>query len=240
MIKSYFLIAWRSLIKNRVYSLINIAGLGIGMAVVMLIGLWMRDELSYNRGYTNYDRIVRVMLNQTRGNDTTTNWTLPLPLLADMRTRYGSDFKEVAAGSWNSLHVLRVGDKQLSRQGMFVQPGMINILALRTVDGRKAALDDPSSILISEAMAKALFGGDDVEGKTIQFDDSSVLKVAGVFPDLPYSSDFRDVNYFVPWANYEATHSWVKEAQQVLELRILFRRLRCCRIRRISAGYKPR
>ena len=131
-----------------------------------------------------------------------------------MRARYGGDFKEVAVGSWNSLHVLRVGDKQVSRQGMFVQPGMINILALRTVDGREAALRDPSSILISEEMAKSLFGGDDAEGKTIQFDDSSVLKVSGVFTDPPYNSDFRDVNYFVPWANYEATHNWVKEAQK--------------------------
>jgi hypothetical protein len=214
MIKSYILIAWRNLIKNRVYSAINIVGLGIGMAVVMLIALWMRDELSYNKGYTNYNRIVRVMLNQTRGNNTTTNWTVPLPLVPDMRARYGGDFKEVAAGSWNSLHVLKVGDKQFSMQGMFVQPGMINILALRTVSGRKAVLDDPSSILISEEMAKALFGGDDAEGKTIRFDDSSILKVAGVFTDPPYNSDFRDVNYFVPWANYEATHSWVKEAQK--------------------------
>jgi putative ABC transport system permease protein len=214
MIKSSILIAWRNLIKNRVFSAINIVGLGIGMAVVMLIALWTRDELSYNKGYTNYNRIVRVMLNQTRGNNTTTNWTLPLPLVADMRARYGGDLKEVAAGSWNSLHVLKVGDKQFSMQGMFVQPGMINILALRTVNGRKAVLDDPSSILISEEMAKALFGGDDAEGKTIRFDDSSVLKVAGVFKDAPYNSDFRDVNYFVPWANYEATHSWVKEAQK--------------------------
>jgi putative ABC transport system permease protein len=214
MIKSYFLIARRGLVKNRVYSAINIVGLAIGMAVVMLIGLWMRDELSFNKGYANYDRIVRVMVNQTRGNDTRTNWSLPVPLVGDMRARYGGDFKEVAVGSWNSLHVLRVGDKQVSRQGMFVQPGMINILALRTVDGREAALRDPSSILISEEMAKSLFGGDDAEGKTIQFDDSSVLKVSGVFTDPPYNSDFRDVNYFVPWANYEATHNWVKEAQK--------------------------
>jgi predicted permease len=212
MIKNYFRIALRSLAKNRVYSFINIMGLAIGMAVVMLIGLWMRDEINYNKGFQHYDRIVRVMVNQTHGNDTRTNWSLPVPLVVDMKARYGGDFKEIAATSWNSLHVLVVGDKQLSRQGMFVQPGMIDILDLRTVDGRKVALDDPSSILINEKMAKALFGGDDVEGKTIRFDDSSVLKVAGVFPDLPYSSDFQDVNYFVPWANYESTHAWVKEA----------------------------
>jgi len=212
MLRNYFQIAWRSLVKNRVYSIINILGLAIGMAVVMLIGLWMRDELSYNRGYTNYSRIVRVMVNQTHGNDTRTNWSLPLPLVKDMQMRYGSDFKEIAAASWNSLHVLAVGDKRISIQGLFVQPGMPNILALRTVDGRKAMLDDPSSILINAKMAKALFGDEEAEGKTIKFDDSSVLKVAGVFPDLPYSSDFRDVNYFVPWVNYESTHPWVKEA----------------------------
>jgi putative ABC transport system permease protein len=82
--------------------------------------------------------------------------TVPIPLAADMRTRYGADFKKVSLASWNSLHILIVGDKQLSKQGMFVEPDMANILALRTADGRKLSLDDPSSILISQSIATAL------------------------------------------------------------------------------------
>jgi ABC-type antimicrobial peptide transport system permease subunit len=217
MIKNYFQIAWRSLVKNRVYSFINILGLAIGMAVVMLIGLWIRDELNYNKDFANYDRIVQVMLTQTHGNDTRTNEAVPIPLAADMRTRYGADFKKVSLASWNSLHILVVGDKQLSKQGMFVEPDMINILALRTVDGRKLLLDDPSSILISQSIATALFGHEEATGKAVKLDDSTIFKVAGVFPDLPFNSAFREVNYFAPWVNYEATHYWVQHSRNSWE-----------------------
>src|SRR5580692_1204332 len=96
MIRNYFRIALRSLVKNRVYSFVNIFGLAMGMAVVMLIGLWMRDELSYNKGFPNYDRIVRVMVTKTHGNDTRTGAPTPMPLTGDMRTRYGSDFSKLA------------------------------------------------------------------------------------------------------------------------------------------------
>ncbi len=213
MFQSYFRIAWRSLAKNRVYSFINILGLAMGMAVVMLIGLWIRDELHYNKDFANYDRIVQVMHTQTFGNDTRTSEAVPIPLAGDLRARYGADFKKVSLASWNSLHVLAVGDKQLSKQGMFVEPDMIDILALQTADRRKLLLHDPSSILISQSIATALFGGDGAEGKTVKFDDSTIFKVAGVFPDLPFNSAFREVNYFAPWANYESTHYWVKNAK---------------------------
>ena len=121
MIRNYFRIALRSLVKNRVYTFIYILGLAIGMAVVMLISLWMWDELSYNTAFPTYDRIVRVMLTQTRGNDVSTNESTPIPLGATLRTRYADDFKKVATASWNSLHILTVGDKKVNQQGMFVQ-----------------------------------------------------------------------------------------------------------------------
>ena len=88
---------------------------------------------------------------------------------------------------------------------------MIDILGLRTVDGNKATLDDPSSILISQSIATALFGNDNATGKSLKFDDSTVFRVAGVFADMPHSSDFMAVNYFAPWANYRSTHPWVKQ-----------------------------
>ena len=213
MIRNYFQIAWRSLVKNRVYSFINIMGLAIGMAVVMLIGLWIWDELGYNKGFAHYDRIVRIMITQTRGNDVSTNESTPIPLAATLRTRYAGDFEKVATTSWNSLHILTVGDKKLNKQGMFVEPDMIDILGLRTLDGNKATLDDPSSILISQSIATALFGNDDATGKSLTFDDSTVFRVAGVFADMPHSSDFMAVNYFAPWVNYRSTHPWVKQSE---------------------------
>jgi putative ABC transport system permease protein len=215
MLKSYFLSAWRGLVKNRVYSFINLMGLATGMAVVILISLWIQDELNYNKGFANYDHIVRVMVTQTNGNDVRTNESIPLPLVGDLRNKYPGEFKEIAATSWNSGHILRAGDKQLSQAGMFVQPEMIDILSLRTIDGRKASLDDPSSILVNQSLAEALFGSGDATGKVLRFDDSTVFRVAGVFANLPYSSEFREVNYFAPWANYRQAHPWVRNFETV-------------------------
>ncbi|HTR30908.1 MAG TPA: ABC transporter permease, partial [Puia sp.] len=92
MIKSYLLIAWRSLVKNRVYSAINLFGLAIGMAVVLLIGLWVQDELSYNKTFSTYSRVVRVMLTSTRAGGTQTDESVPVPLSAALRTDFGGDF----------------------------------------------------------------------------------------------------------------------------------------------------
>src|SRR4029078_6125504 len=96
MIKSYFKIAWRNLFKNKSTSFINISGLAVGMAVAMLIGLWIFDELSFNRYHKNYDRIVKVMDHQGRECHVNTNDALPIPLGAEIRAAYGSDFKYVA------------------------------------------------------------------------------------------------------------------------------------------------
>ena len=69
MLKNYFKIAWRNFSKNRTSSLINVSGLAVGMAVAILIGLWIWDELSFNKSFQNYDRIAQVMTNTVqRGN----------------------------------------------------------------------------------------------------------------------------------------------------------------------------
>ena len=96
---------------------------------------------------------------------------------------------------------------------MFVQPEMVDILSLRTMDGRKALLDDPSSILLCQSLARVLFGSGEATGKTLKFDDSTVFRVAGVIPDLPYNSEFKDVTFFAPWENYRQTHPWVKGSE---------------------------
>ena len=212
MVKNFLLITWRGLVKNRVYSAINIAGLAIGMAVVLLIGLWVFDELNYNKGFAHYDRVERVMTTVTHGNAMTTNTSVPIPLSADLRTKYAGDFEAVSMTSWNSDHIFAIGDKLLKLQGLYAQPDMMEILALRTLDGQKAVLDDPSSMLISRSTAVALYGSVDVVGKTVRFDNRKDFRIAGVFEDLPYNSDFRDTKYFVPWGDYEAANDWVKSS----------------------------
>jgi hypothetical protein len=97
MISNYFKVAFRNLLRYKGYSFINIFGLATGMAVAMLIGLWIYDELSYNRYHKNYDSLAQVMENQHLGNEISTFSTLPMPLASELRTTYGSNFKNVAA-----------------------------------------------------------------------------------------------------------------------------------------------
>src|ERR1700760_5061208 len=117
MIKNYFKIAWRNLTKNKVSSLINIGGLAVGMAVVMLIGLWIYDEITFDRYHKNYNRIAQVIQNVTNNGEVQTWWSVPYPLAAELRKSYGSDFKAVVMMAGNGSHIGSLGDNKLSRNG---------------------------------------------------------------------------------------------------------------------------
>src|SRR5476651_2621014 len=99
MIRNYLKIAWRNLIKNRASSFINIGGLAVGMAVAMLIGLWIWDELRFDKYHKNYHRIAIVTQNETNNGTINTSAVIPLPLNAELRKSYGSDFKHIALSS---------------------------------------------------------------------------------------------------------------------------------------------
>src|ERR1700733_5155570 len=100
MFKNYLKIAWRNLFRNKVYSIINIAGLSIGMAMALLIGLWITDELNVNKNFAHYDRVVGVMMNTTQGGTTQTSSALPVPVAQELKTKYASDFKFVTVYTW--------------------------------------------------------------------------------------------------------------------------------------------
>src|SRR6266498_5720299 len=100
MFKNYLKTAWRNLIKDKMHSFINIAGLSIGMAVAMLIGLWIYDEVSFNKNFDNYSRIAQVMQNTGFNGSITTNQVLPYAMGDELRRNYGSDFKAISMATW--------------------------------------------------------------------------------------------------------------------------------------------
>ncbi|HVS97767.1 MAG TPA: ABC transporter permease, partial [Puia sp.] len=210
MFKSYLTVAWRNLIKNKVYSAINILGLAVGMGVTLLIGLWVWDELSYNRNFDHYDRIVRVMENSTHGSEVATWNSVPIPLSGLLRTTYGSDFKRVSMASWNYDHFLSYGDKQIKEPGMYVQPDFLPMFSIRLLKGSAASLNEPYSMLLSASAAKALFGDGDPVNKIVKVDNKSSLKITGVFEDLPKNCEFNDTRILESWDGYVADNGWVK------------------------------
>ena len=161
MIKNYLKIAWRNLLKNKVYSCINITGLATGMAVALLAGLWIWDELSFNANHDNQAQLAQVMLTQTSQGESYTGETIAMPLGDALRTSHAGDFKYVSLVSWNNDHVAAAGATKLPGAGRWVQADFPVMFTLDMTRGNRDALRDPSSLLISATFAEALFGNED-------------------------------------------------------------------------------
>src|SRR4029079_12276808 len=135
MFRNYFKTAWRALGKSKVHSFINITGLSIGMAVAMLIGLWMYDEISFNKNFENYDRIAMVVQNVTNNGEVQTWRSMPFPLANELRSNYGSDFKHIAMCVDMGDHLLTINDKKIKQSGGFFEKGMPDMLTLDMLQG---------------------------------------------------------------------------------------------------------
>lgn len=207
MFRNYYKIAWRSLFKNKVSSIINIGGLTVGMTVAILIGLWIWSELSFNKYHENYSQIAEVMEKDTFNGDVKTGATIPLPLEAALRKNYGGDFKRIVVSSWTELHILGAGEKKVSFSGNFMGAEAPEMFSLNMIRGDRSALVHLSSILISQSIANALFGDNNPMGKLIKLDNQSSFLVAGVYEDLPSNTTLHDVAFMAPFDFYEATEN---------------------------------
>jgi putative ABC transport system permease protein len=203
MLKNYLKVAWRNLVKNKTSSFINVSGLSIGMAVSILIGLWIYEEFSFNKFHKNYDSIAQVMQHQHYNDATHTDKAIPIPLGTELRRAYGTDFKYVVLSSWTNAHLLTFEEKSLSRQGNFMEEDAPDMLTLEMISGSAGGLKDPSSILLSLSVSKALFGDDNAIGKIIKL-DTLALKVTGVYEDLPDNTTFNNMAFIAPWNVYAA------------------------------------
>lgn len=210
MVKNYFKTAWRNLGKSKMHSFINIAGLSIGMAVAILISLWMYDELSFNKNFQHYDRIAQVIQNVSNNSEVQTWTTVPYPLAEELRKNYGSDFKHVAmAGNWGD-HLMTIGEKKLKTTGAFFEKGAPDMFSLKMLRGSRSSLDDPTSVLLSASAAKAYFGDDDPVNKMVNIDSSFTVKVTGVYEDFARNSAFADLNFISTWEMYANNGDWIR------------------------------
>jgi ABC-type antimicrobial peptide transport system permease subunit len=199
MFKNYFKTAWRNLGRNKAHSFINVAGLSIGMAVAILIGLWIYDEISYDKNFQNYDHIARVIQNVTNNGEVQTWRNVPYPLANELRTNYNSDFKHIAMAASMGDHIVTYGEKRLTTGGGYFEAAAPEIFSLQMLRGNRNALNDPSSILLSESAARAYFGDADPVNKILKIDNKINGKVAGVYKDFPHNSSFADLDFIAPW-----------------------------------------
>jgi len=212
MLKNYFKIAWRNFLRNRTSSFINVGGLAVGMAVAMLIGLWIWDELSYNKSFENHDRIAQVMTNAFyNGGTVNTDFNTAPPYGPELRRLYGSEFKHVLMTSRPWPMILSSGEKNLMKTGYYFEPGVTEMLSLKMLKGSRAGLQNPASIMLSATVARAFFGDSDPLGKTMTIDNKEAVTITGVYEDLPYNTDFSDMGFISTWQLFLSSNPYVRK-----------------------------
>jgi putative ABC transport system permease protein len=211
MIKNYFKTAWRNITKGKMYAFINIGGLAIGMTVALMIGLWIYDEVSFNKKFENYDRIAQVQQNQVNNGEVVTWDNTPYPLADVLRKSYGSSFKHVVMSSGlQADYILAFNDKKLKQQGAFFEDEAPEMFGLHMLSGNSESLKDPSSILISASASKAYFGDESPLNKIMKIDNMPPITVAGVYEDFPRNSTFAGLNFMAPWNFYYNNTEWIR------------------------------
>src|SRR5215218_10129538 len=164
MIKNYFKVAFRNLVRSKGYSAINIGGLAVGMSVAMLIGLWVWDEISFDKYHKNYNQIAQAWQFVSFGPEKSSYNSVPVPLATELRTKY-PEVKSASVTSFNRDAILTSGDKKFSRTGMYAEPDFTEMMTVKMLSGARMGLTEVHSALVSQSLAKALFGDEDAINK---------------------------------------------------------------------------
>jgi len=214
MIKNYLIIALRNLRRFPGYSLINIGGLAVGIAVAMIIGLWIFDELSYENYHPAKSKVAQVMQMQTFNGNRNAGYAIPVPLADELQKSYINDFKYIVLSSWTGEHILSSGENKITKTGNFMDVDAPALMSLTILMGSRDALKEPGSIMLSRSVAKSIFGDQNPINQLMRIDNRLDVKVTGVYEDLPSNSEFNEITFLAPWSLYESSEPWVKEARE--------------------------
>src|SRR5688572_17394527 len=190
MIKNYFKTAWRNLVRNKIFSFINIIGLGLGIAASLFIYLWVQDEKSKDDFHESSERLYQVIVSDKDKNGALSNSYDNTPgLLADALKNQLPEIAEAATVIWENDFLFTVGEKIGKEKGRYVGPDFFNLFSFPLLKGNKAtALSTPDNIVISRKIADKYFGKQDPIGKSIRINDNRDYLVSGVVADAPENS----------------------------------------------------
>jgi len=210
MIKNYFKIAWRNLLHNKTFSLINIFGLALGMTCSLLIMLWLKDELKKDRFHANDKRLFRVMENQYYSGDISTFSASP-GILAENIVK---DIPEIEMASqilWEEEPLFTVNDKFDKEKGRYVQKDFLRMFSYKLEKGDpNTALARPDAVVISKKLADKYFKGEDPIGKMIKIDSKESVVVTGVLEEIPELSSLT-FDFLMSYDIWFKRNDWAKE-----------------------------
>lgn len=203
MFKNHIKIAWRNLWKSKSYSIINIIGLCIGMTAVLIIGIWVQNQLQFDNFYSDKENIYKV-LNKNRNDEGKislqeyTSGQASPALIADY-----PEVERAARMYWSISKLLSFGDKKIKSKGNEVDPAFIQMFDFKLLKGNNnKALGETRNIILTESLAKSIFGEKDPLDQTIILDNKEPYKVSAIMQDLPGNTNF-DFTYLIPLVNAE-------------------------------------
>ncbi|MEQ8244087.1 ABC transporter permease [Fulvivirga sp.] len=194
MLKNYIKIAFRNLVRRIGYTSINVFGLAVGISCCLLIGIYVLDEMSYDKFHTNADNIYRVNINYSMGGTSQSMYVTPTALLPTM----SREFNEVVSGTrifdvaMFSPEVVSLNDASFQEERFFYADStFFDVFSFELKEGvKEKALVDPNSVILTESMVAKYFGDNDALGEVIKVGQTE-YKVTGVLKDIPDNSHLK-------------------------------------------------
>jgi len=213
MFKNYLKIAFRNLLRYKAFSFINIFGLALGMTCSILIMLWVKDELSYNKFHANLDNLYRVIEDQHySGGEDFVFENSPGPL-ADALKKEFPEITHTTNISWKMQLLFANGHNTFKENGVYVSPEFLQMFSFPLIKGdAQTALNQPNSVIIDKTLADKYFGSTDVIGRILKINNESSYKVTGVMQDVPKNSSLQ-FSFLMPVMDFknQPGNEWLKE-----------------------------
>ncbi|WP_276371135.1 ABC transporter permease [Chryseolinea sp. H1M3-3] len=211
MYKSYLRTGWRNILKQKVFSLINISGLSLGLTCSIFIALWVLDEYSMDAFHENGNRIYTVTSCEYSGTEVNGGYDTP-GILADEMKKVLPEVQYACNYGWLEYNLFSVDDNKMKLPGNFAGEDFFKIFSHPLLLGTKeTALRTPESIAISRKMAVNFFGSpEEAMGKGLRFENYKDLKVTAVFEDLQNNASEK-FEYIISWELFMERNSWVKD-----------------------------
>ncbi|NNE69458.1 MAG: ABC transporter permease, partial [Rhodothermales bacterium] len=214
MLRNYFRIALRTMLRHKGYAALNIAGLAVGLACAFFIALWIQDEVSTDRFHADGDRIYSVMRHSTFGGVKGTTQSITKPLAQALLDEY-PEVESTVLWGWDTWALLKRGEEGVRISGNWAGKDFFSVFSFPLLAGNpETALQTAESIVLTERLAIRFFGSDwrtkEVLGQSIRLDNRMDLTITGVAADPPSSTQFG-FNFIVPIEEFIARNTWVEQ-----------------------------
>lgn len=211
MLKNYFKIAWRSLLKDKQFTVLNVLGLSAGLACSLLIFLWVSDELSYDRFFANDERLYKLMEIRNYNGEIAANEESSGRLSETVKKTFPEVeyAAAIAPARWFPQNTLSVNEKNIKANGQYAEKDYFNIFSFQLIEGNKSSvLADKSAIVLSDELAMKLFGTTgNILGKPVRFDHDTSFYVSGIFKKMPANSS-QQFDFVLSFDYFKTVKDW--------------------------------